>query len=133
DPEKFVTEVLALRENFQEIVDVSFRRDKHFQRSMKEAFEYFINLDTKSAQYLSLYTDILLRKNSLKMQDTEVMQKLDDVIVIFKFLRDKDMFEDYYKKHLAHRLLHGQGSSEFHEKAMIGKLKVFLITIKYTL
>ncbi|ETO24402.1 hypothetical protein RFI_12759, partial [Reticulomyxa filosa] len=93
NPDKFVAEVLLLRENFQEIVDQSFNGDKHFQRALKEAFEYFINLDTRAAQFLSLYSDTLLRKNSLKMQDSEIMQKLDDIIIIFKFLKDKEFLK----------------------------------------
>lgn len=37
--------------------------------------------------------------------DVEVL--LDSVMVLFRFLQDKDVFERYYKQHLAKRLLHG--------------------------
>lgn len=37
---------------------------------------------------------------------------LDRVIVLFKHLREKDVFERYYKSHLAKRLLHNKTSSE---------------------
>lgn len=53
----------------------------------------------------------------------QVSQRLDDVITIFKYLADKDIFEDFYKQHLASRLLHHKSHSDHHEKAMIAKLK----------
>merc|ERR1712176_468085 len=81
------------------------------------------NLDTRSAQYLSLYTDALLRKHANKMSENEVLSKLDDVITIFKYLSDKDIFEDFYKQHLASRLLHTKSHSDHFEKVMIAKLK----------
>jgi len=123
NPEKFVSLVLELRNQFQLIVEDAFHDDKNFARKLKEAFEYFINLDVRAAQYLSLYTDALLRKHANKLSDNEVMTKLDDVITIFKYLSDKDIFEDFYKQHLAQRLLHTKSHSDHFEKAMIAKLK----------
>jgi len=90
---------------------------------LKEAFEYFINLDIRAAQYLSLYTDALLRLHASKLSDDEVFKNLDNVIIIFKYLSDKDIFEDFYKQHLASRLLHAKSQSDHYEKAMIAKLK----------
>jgi len=90
---------------------------------MKEAFEYFINLDVRCAQYLSLYCDALLRRDSKKLTENEVNNKLNNVITIFKYLSDKDIFEDFYKQHLADRLLHMKSVSDLFEKTMISKLK----------
>lgn len=123
NPEKFVEEVLALRQQFQNIVTNAFEEDKIFQRKLKEAFEHFINLDIRAAQYLSLYTDALLRHHAAKLSDDEVFKNLDNVIIIFKYLSDKDIFEDFYKQHLASRLLHAKSHSDHYEKAMIAKLK----------
>ena len=36
---------------------------------------------------------------------------LDKGIMLFRFLQEKDVFEKYYKQHLAKRLLHGRSSS----------------------
>lgn len=38
--------------------------------------------------------------------DVEVL--LDSVMVLFRYLQDKDVFERYYKQHLAKRLLNGK-------------------------
>ena len=42
---------------------------------------------------------------------------------IFKHLQEKDIFEAFYKKHLARRLLQGKSASDELEKAMLAKLK----------
>jgi cullin 3 len=44
------------------------------------------------------------------------------VISIFRYLQDKDVFEDFYKQHLAGRLLSGPVTDDV-EKSMIAKLK----------
>ena len=49
---------------------------------------------------------------------------LDKTILLFRFLQDKDVFERYYKQHLAKRLLLNKSVSDDFEKSMISKLKV---------
>jgi cullin 3 len=45
-------------------------------------------------------------------------------MVLFRYLQEKDMFERYYKQHLAKRLLLNKSLSYDSEKGMISKLKV---------
>lgn len=49
---------------------------------------------------------------------------LDKTIIVFRFLTDKDVFERYYKGHLAKRLLLGRSVSDDAERGMLAKLKV---------
>lgn len=49
---------------------------------------------------------------------------LDKSMVLFRFLQEKDVFERYYKQHLAKRLLLNKSVSDDSEKNMISKLKV---------
>ena len=49
---------------------------------------------------------------------------LDKTITLFRFLCDKDVFERYYKQHLAKRLLFNRSVSDDAERGMLGKLKV---------
>jgi len=44
-------------------------------------------------------------------------------MVLFRFIQEKDVFEKYYKQHLAKRLLLGCSVSDDAEKGMISKLK----------
>lgn len=69
------------------------------------------------------------------MTEQEIENVLDKSMVLFRFLQDKDVFERYYKQHLAKRLLLNKSVSDDSEKNMISKLKVwdgfdFLPTIR---
>ena len=92
-------------------------------QALKEAFELFINEDARPAQYLSLYIDDMLKKKLAGLTEATIDEKLDKVIVIFRYLSDKDVFESYYKQHLAKRLLGGRCVSDDAERTMITKLK----------
>ena len=49
---------------------------------------------------------------------------LEKTIILFRFLQEKDKFEQYYKNHLARRLLYARSASEDAEQGMVAKLKV---------
>jgi cullin-4 len=53
----------------------------------------------------------------------EIEAKLDQVMILFKYLHEKDIFEAFYKKHLSKRLLLGKSASYELEKNMLAKLK----------
>ena len=59
-----------------------------------------------------------------QLSEQEVEIVLDKCMVLFRFLQEKDVFERYYKQHLAKRLLLGKSISDDSEKNMISKLKV---------
>jgi len=122
NPNKFVQEVLDMRLKYFKIVSESFGDDRRFSRTLKESFEHFINLDARAAQYLSLFIDEMIKNSSKDLSEDIADQKLDQVITIFRYLSDKDVFEDFYKQHLASRLLMGKTSDDL-EKSMIAKLK----------
>lgn len=58
------------------------------------------------------------------MSEQEIEVILDKTMVLFRFLLEKDVFERYYKTHLAKRLLLNKSVSDDFEKNMISKLKV---------
>ncbi|KAG8276568.1 Cullin-3 [Homalodisca vitripennis] len=57
------------------------------------------------------------------MTEQEIESVLDKTMVLFRFLQEKDVFERYYKQHLAKRLLLNKSVSDDSEKNMISKLK----------
>ena len=61
---------------------------------------------------------------TLQHSEQEVEVILDKTILLFRYLQDKDIFERYYKQHLAKRLLLNKSVSDDFEKSMISKLKV---------
>ncbi|CAE7317161.1 CUL3A [Symbiodinium sp. KB8] len=54
NPVKFVETLLDMRSKFAAIVETCFFGDKEFLRAMKEAFEFFVNMDGRCAQFLCL-------------------------------------------------------------------------------
>ena len=86
-------------------------------------FEYFLNLNSKSPEYLSLFIDDKLKKGVKGMSEQEIEQVLDKTMVLFRYVQEKDVFERYYKQHLAKRLLLNKSVSDDSEKNMISKLK----------
>ncbi len=123
DPVGFVKSILDLKDKFDEINNVAFKNDKKTAKRMKEAFESFINKDSRTASHLASYIDELLKGGVGGQTDAEVDVKFDKVIVIFRFISDKDVFENYYKNLLSKRLLGSKSVSDDHERAMIAKLK----------
>lgn len=59
-----------------------------------------------------------------QMTEQEIETVLDKTMVLFRYLLEKDVFERYYKTHLAKRLLLNKSVSDDSEKNMISKLKV---------
>lgn len=65
------------------------------------------------------------------MTEQEIEGILDKTMVLFRFLQEKDVFERYYKQHLAKRLLLNKSVSDDSEKNMISKLKVCFLFLKF--
>ena len=126
DPVLFVQQMLDLKTKFDAIITESFRNEKKSHKKLKMAFEEFVNRDTRCAAYLASYVDDLLKnaKSGITTMTEEAADEmLTKVIVIFRYLTDKDIFESFYKSHLAKRLLGGKSLSDEMEKNMIAKLK----------
>ncbi|KAL7535236.1 hypothetical protein ACHAXR_006362 [Thalassiosira sp. AJA248-18] len=122
-PASFVKGVLDMRERFAAVVSDAMRGEKKAQKRMREAFEDFLNADARAANCLAVYVDELLRVGLRGADERKVGRELDRVIVIFRYLADKDVFEAYYKNHLAKRLLGNKSGSEEAERAMVSLLK----------
>ncbi|KAI0649089.1 Cullin-domain-containing protein [Trametes meyenii] len=121
---KWVQDVLDLKDKFDRIWSKAFLGDRDLESGLNEAFETFINLNEKSPEYISLFIDDNLKKGLKGKSDTEVDIVLDKTITVFRFVTDKDVFERYYKGHLAKRLLLGRSVSDDAERGMLAKLKV---------
>lgn len=123
DPPAFVRGVLAMRKKYDETVNVSFRNEKKAQKRMKESFEDFLNTDARAASCLAVYVDELLRVGLRGFTEDQVNEELNKAILVFRYLSDKDVFESFYKQHLAKRLLGGRSVSDDAERAIVSLLK----------
>lgn len=123
DAVQYIQKLLELKDRFDLFLAKSFNNDKEFLKMIAKDFEYFLNLNPRSPEYLSLFIDDKLKKGAKGMTETEIEQVLEKTMVLFRYLQDKDIFERYYKQHLAKRLLLNKSVSDDSEKNMISKLK----------
>lgn len=109
-----------------------------------QAFRDFINSNavvdneadkgagSKAPHVLAKYCDLILKKGPLHITDENEMEStLNDVVSLFKYLTDKDVFMMVYSKLLSKRLIGDLSASEDAEASMIAKLKVHLFVIYY--
>nr|XP_015803450.2 cullin-4B [Nothobranchius furzeri] len=127
NPEKdktMVQELLDFKDKVDHIIDVCFLKNEKFVNAMKEAFETFINKrPNKPAELIAKHVDSKLRAGNKEATDEELEKMLDKIMIIFRFIYGKDVFEAFYKKDLAKRLLVGKSASVDAEKSMLSKLK----------
>ncbi len=123
DPVQFVRSLLELKAKMDAVVKESFRSEKRCQQRLKEAFEEFVNKDNRVASYLASYADEMLKSGLQGASEEEVDARLEQVMVVFRYLTDKDVFENYHKVLLSKRLLAGKSGSDETEKLMVAKLK----------
>lgn len=110
------------------------------------------NNTQKSPELLARYCDLLLKKSNKNLEDQELEETLNKVVsfgkittvaagsfafgsfenllkkcfqmIVFKYLEDKDVFQKFYSKMLANRLVQHLSASDEAESSMIGKLKL---------
>lgn len=125
--EEMVAALLSFKSHLDNIYQNSFNSDELFSQSLRESFEWFINRRRdKPAEYIAKYLDNLLRKGDKGLQSGEtgtLETEMDRVLVIFRFVHGKDVFEAFYKKDLAKRLLLAKSASADAERSMLAKLK----------
>eukprot|EP00927_Polykrikos_kofoidii_P041122 TRINITY_DN3503_c0_g1_i1.p1 TRINITY_DN3503_c0_g1~~TRINITY_DN3503_c0_g1_i1.p1 ORF type:complete len:754 (+),score=150.57 TRINITY_DN3503_c0_g1_i1:98-2359(+) len=123
----FIQTLLDLHDRFKVIVQECFSQDSLFQKSLKEAFEVFINREIGKfsfAALMSSFCDRILKKSGERLSDDEVEVLLTKMVELFSFLSDKDLFAEIYRNQLSKRLLYETSASEDAEKSMIAKLKM---------
>ncbi|XP_053163131.1 cullin-4A isoform X2 [Hemicordylus capensis] len=127
NPEKdkdMVQELLDFKDKVDHIIEVCFQKNEKFINLTKESFETFINKrPNKPAELIAKHVDSKLRAGNKEATDEELERILDKIMIIFRFIHGKDVFEAFYKKDLAKRLLVGKSASVDAEKSMLSKLK----------
>jgi cullin-4 len=119
-----VSWLLDLKARLDVIWEESFSKNDSFSNTLKDAFEHLINLrQNRPAELIAKFIDSKLRAGNKGTSEEELEGTLDKVLVLFRFIQGKDVFEAFYKKDLAKRLLLGKSASIDAEKSMISKLK----------
>ncbi|KAL1450969.1 hypothetical protein WDU94_003271 [Cyamophila willieti] len=132
-PKLYVKSTLAVHEKYSRLVSSCFHNDSGFIAALDKACGKFINNNaitrisnnnsSKSPELLAKYCDILLKKSSKNPEENELEETLNQIMVMFKYLEDKDVFQKFYSKMLAKRLVQHMSASDDAEASMISKLK----------
>ncbi|KAG8188555.1 hypothetical protein JTE90_007163 [Oedothorax gibbosus] len=128
-PQLFVESLLTVHDKYSNLIKTVFLGDQQFVGALDKACSTVINhkgnpkFNCRSPELLAKYCDSLLKKNAKSCTENEVETKLSQSITIFKYIDDKDVFQKFYSKMLAKRLIYGQSMSMDAEEAMINKLK----------
>ncbi|KOC68754.1 Cullin-1 [Habropoda laboriosa] len=132
DPKVYVNTILEVHKKYNALVLVAFNNDSGFVAALDKACGRFINSNSvtraansssKSPELLAKYCDLLLKKSSKNPEEAELEDTLNQVMVVFKYIEDKDVFQKFYSKMLAKRLVQHMSASDDAEASMISKLK----------
>eukprot|EP00918_Siedleckia_nematoides_P023910 GHVU01051595.1.p1 GENE.GHVU01051595.1~~GHVU01051595.1.p1 ORF type:complete len:776 (+),score=76.19 GHVU01051595.1:206-2533(+) len=132
DPKIYVQTILNVHKKYNALVMTAFNNDAGFVAALDKACGRFINNNdvtkmanssSKSPELLARYCDILLKKSSKNPEEAELEDTLSQVMVVFKYIEDKDVFQKFYSKMLAKRLVQHLSASDDAEASMISKLK----------
>ncbi|XP_068094700.1 cullin-2 [Hyperolius riggenbachi] len=127
-PTQFVESVLEVHSKFVQLVNTVLNGDQHFMSALDKALTCVVNYREpksvcKAPELLAKYCDNMLKKSAKGMTENEVEDKLTSFITVFKYIDDKDVFQKFYARMLAKRLIHGLSMSMDSEETMINKLK----------
>ncbi|KAI5953220.1 CDC53 [Candida jiufengensis] len=131
EPKIYINKLISIYNQFNDVVIKAFNKDTKFIRSLDNACRYFVNNNCiaipkprsscKTPELLARYADGFLKSTS---KDSDIIDmNSDNLMIIFKFINDKDTFEENYRRLLAKRLIHGNFKSEELEESVIHKLQ----------
>uniref|UniRef100_A0A8R1DYU2 Cullin-1 n=1 Tax=Caenorhabditis japonica TaxID=281687 RepID=A0A8R1DYU2_CAEJA len=135
DAKLYVNTLLDVHQRYQQLVNQSFKNEPGFMQSLDKAATNFINNNavtkrapanlqmTKSAELLARYCDQLLRKSSKMPDERELEELLSKIMIVFKYIDDKDVFSRFYTKMFSKRLINDLSASDEAEANFISKLK----------
>ncbi|CAG2053896.1 unnamed protein product [Timema podura] len=141
DSEKYVERLLELFHQFSLLVKQAFNDDPRFLTARDKAYKHVVNdtqvfrlelpskqmaglksqPESKCPELLANYCDMLLRKTPLskKLTSDEIESKLRDVLLVLKYVQNKDVFMRYHKAHLTRRLILDTSADSEKEENMV--------------
>ncbi|XP_002737439.1 cullin-5-like [Saccoglossus kowalevskii] len=146
DSEKYVEQLLVLFNKFSSLVKDAFNDDPRFLTSRDKAYKHVVNdtkvfklelptkqkgvgsktqPESKCPELLANYCDMLLRKTPLskKLTSDEIEFKLRNVLLVLKYVQNKDVFMRFHKAHLTRRLILDTSADSEKEENMVEWLR----------
>jgi cullin 1 len=140
----YMQEILSIHRTYSHILEYCFERSKDFAASFERACKYFVNNNaicnniaatmatssqttkqstSKSAELLARYADTILKKSQKQFNDVEMETAQKEIMLIFRHLEEKDVFQVFYSRRLCVRLINGLSISDDAEETMLNKLR----------
>ncbi|XP_065226095.1 cullin-5 isoform X2 [Planococcus citri] len=146
DCEKYVEQLLALFNRSSKLVKDAFNNDPRFLTARDKAFKTVVNdtsvfklelpttkqganvkflPESKCPELLANYCDMLLRKTpvSKRLTSDEIESRLRDVLLVLKYVQNKDVFMRFHKAHLTRRLILNSSADSEKEENMVEWLR----------
>ena len=130
DPKAYVDALLEVHTQYAALVKNAFTGESEFVRSLDNACREYVNRNkvcvknsTRSPELLAKHADNVLKRSTKATEEDDMEKMLNQVMTVFKYIEDKDVFQKFYSKHLAKRLVNGTSASGDAETSMISKLK----------
>ncbi|CAF0844139.1 unnamed protein product [Adineta steineri] len=132
DPKLYIETTIDIHKKYLKLVQDAFGGEQGFTAALDKACGKFINNNvvtqtagstTKSPELLARYCDALLRKGSKAVEETDLEEKFNQIMIVFNYVEDKDVYQKFYGKMLAKRLVGQLSASDDYEESMISKLK----------
>lgn len=126
---QFVENMLNVHSKYSELIKDVFKSDQSFVGALDKACSAIVNhrpvpkSPVRAPELLAKYCDSLLKKSPKAASESEIEDKLRRSIIVFKYVDDKDVFQKFYSRMLAKRLIHQQSQSMDAEEMMIDDLK----------
>ncbi|GAB1862607.1 Cullin-2 [Camponotus japonicus] len=126
---QFVESMLNVHSKYSELIRDVFKGDQSFVGALDKACSAIVNYrpapkqPVRAPELLAKYCDSLLKKSPKAASESEIEDKLRRSITVFKYVDDKDVFQKFYSRMLAKRLIHQQSQSMDAEEMMIDDLK----------
>ncbi|KAI9262321.1 Cullin [Phascolomyces articulosus] len=130
DPKTYVDALLEVHRKYNDLVQTAFSGESGFVAALDKACGEFVNRNkvcknstSKSPELLARYCDSLLKKSAKNPEENELEDVMNSIMTVFKYVEDKDVFQKFYSRMLAKRLVNGTSASDDAEGSMISKLK----------
>lgn len=130
EPKVYVDSLLEIHTQYAKLVEDAFGGESEFVRSLDNACKEFVNRNkvcktgsSRSPELLAKHTDNLLKRSGKSAEESDLEVSLTQVMTVFKYIEDKDVFQKFYSRMLAKRLVYASSASEDAETSMISKLK----------
>jgi len=130
EPKAYIDALLEVHSQYAALVQNAFTGESEFVRSLDNACREYVNRNkvcaknsNRSPELLAKHADNVLKRSTKATEEDDMEKMLNQVMTIFKYIEDKDVFQKFYSKTLAKRLVNGTSASGDAETSMISKLK----------